>query len=477
MRVVLLVLALAAGAFPAAAQADAPPNDNFANAAVIDPGTLPFSDSVDASGAATESGEPTPCGGFGGSVWYSITPTEDGALQVDTAGSAGFTALAAYSGTSLGGLSGLGCAFWGSALNVRVSAGITYAVQVVAPERVRINVSRISPPPNDAFADATVVDPGGLPFHDTQTGLAATLEPREPAASCSAFGPPTNSWWYTFTPAVSGSFTVRAGGGGVPTLSVYTGGSLVGLSEQACRFGNDTVGTFAAAAGVTYHVQVGDYYAGNYGPVSFSLARAPDPSPTFGSSPSDPSRYDTLMFYNTSSDPGGNSIASERWDFGDGTVLSDPGQSPTHRFAADGDYTVTLIITTTDGRTASVSDTVQVRTHDVAITDFAVPESAQSGRSKAITVGVANSRYPETVRVELLKTVSGGGFTEVGVLTQSLPARANRHKTDFPFRYTFTSDDADAGRVTFQAVATIVGARDALPGDNTVIALPTKVRR
>lgn len=47
--------------------------------------------------------------------------------------------------------------------------------------------------------------------------------------------------------------------------------------------------------------------------------------------------------------------------------------------------------------------------------------------------------------------------------------------TDFKFSYTFTSNDAAFGKFSFQAVATIVGARDALPADNTATALPTKV--
>jgi hypothetical protein len=47
--------------------------------------------------------------------------------------------------------------------------------------------------------------------------------------------------------------------------------------------------------------------------------------------------------------------------------------------------------------------------------------------------------------------------------------------TSFDFSYTFTADDAVAGKVTFKVVATIVGARDAAPADNEAIALPTKV--
>jgi hypothetical protein len=118
-----------------------------------------------------------------------------------------------------------------------------------------------------------------------------------------------------------------------------------------------------------------------------------------------------------------------------------------------------------------------VRTHDVTIAKFSVPQTGATGQTRALSVSVANSRYPEIVQVQLLASVPGGGFQQVGVLQQQVAARGANHPTSFAFSYTFTGDDAAVGRVTFQAVATIVGARDAQPSDNTAIALPTKVSR
>jgi hypothetical protein len=434
MRVLVLVLVLAFAAFPAAARADAPPNDNFANAKVIDPASLPYSDSVDSSDATTEPGEPAPCGGYGRSVWYSLTPTQAGLIQIDSGGSATFNVLTAYSGASLDTLTSQGCAYSGSAVNVHASAGVTYYIQISGfGSVVQVNVRLIAPPPNDDFANATVIDPGSLPFADTQSALAATRQTGEPTPSCSAFGPANNSWWYSFTPTSSGSYTISSGGG-VPTVALYTGSTLSGLSEQTCRFGNGTLFTFAATAGTTYHVRVDDYYGGSFGPVRLALTTAPDPIAAFSASPGDPNQYDTVTFFDASSDPGGSSFSSEKWDFGDGTVLTSPGQFPTHRFKADGDYPVKLSVTTVDGRTATVTHTIQVRTHDVTITSFAVPTSARPDRSKDITVGISNTRYPEKVRVQLLKSVAGDGFEEVGTLTQSVPVRSKSHTTDFPFR-------------------------------------------
>ena len=59
---------------------------------------------------------------------------------------------------------------------------------------------------------------------------------------------------------------------------------------------------------------------------------------------------------------------------------------------------------------------------------------------------------------------------------RSVPARPNRN-TPFPFGYTFTDEDATIGKVTFKAVAVLpYEVRDALPADNTVIAIATNVK-
>ncbi|HEV2672689.1 MAG TPA: PKD domain-containing protein, partial [Gemmatimonadales bacterium] len=162
--------------------------------------------------------------------------------------------------------------------------------------------------------------------------------------------------------------------------------------------------------------------------------------------------------------------------FGDGG--SSNVQSPTHRYAADGDYQVRLTVTTFDGRSASISRVLQVRTHDVAITRFTVPNAASSGQTRNISVGVTSNRYPETVTVLLFKSVPGfGGYQQIGALEQFVALRSANRTTNFDFSYTFTSDDAVLGKVTFRAVAVIQSGRDALPADNEAIGSPTKASR
>jgi hypothetical protein len=89
---------------------------------------------------------------------------------------------------------------------------------------------------------------------------------------------------------------------------------------------------------------------------------------------------------------------------------------------------------------------------------------------------VNSRRYPETVEILLFKSVPGG-HQQVGSLTQSVPVRPSSRTTDFNFSYTFTGADAQMGKVTFRAVANVIGARDALPADNEAIASPAKVSR
>jgi hypothetical protein len=131
-------------------------------------------------------------------------------------------------------------------------------------------------------------------------------------------------------------------------------------------------------------------------------------------------------------------------------------------------------VTTADGRTASTSQVVQVRTHDVAIVKLGVPNGAHVGQTIAVNVDVGNTRYPETVQVDLFKGVAGG-LQQVDSLTQSVPVRRGGRTTRFAFSYAITQADRTVGKVSLRAVATIIDHRDVLPGDNALISPPVKI--
>jgi hypothetical protein len=473
MRIMLALLAgIVALALPGTAAAAPPANDDFANAAVV--GSLPYSDVVSTTDSTTEGGEPQSCIFMNQTVWYSFTPTTTSVVVVDNAGTGFSTNVNVYrsSGSGITSLSFVGCAGNGSSVNFQAEAGATYYFQAGilfgAVGDLHVNVRELLPPANDEFANATPV--GSVPYSDSVDATAASIEANEPVPSC-GYGQSAGSVWYAFTASTTGSYSIPSYYTGFwPQTAVYTGSSLNNLTSLGCRtFGSML--TFHADAGQTYYIQLGGLF-GARGTIIFDLRVAPDPVANFGLNPGDPSMFDTVGFSDFSYDPAGVGIQSQSWDFGDGAAAT--GCCPTHRYAADGTYRVRLTITTGDGRTASFARDIEVRTHDVAITKMQVPQSANVGQTRQITVGLSNKRYGETVQVQLYKS-GPGGFEHVGTLNQSVPVRGGGRTTDVRFSYTFTSADAALGKVTFKAVASIVNARDAAPADNEAISLPTKV--
>jgi YVTN family beta-propeller protein len=198
------------------------------------------------------------------------------------------------------------------------------------------------------------------------------------------------------------------------------------------------------------------------------------PVADFWYEPTDPNLYDTIQFYNYSYDPEGMSIESLVWDFGDGASSTDGYTS--HRYAADGDYTVNLRVTTADGRTGTISKTVGVRTHDIWISGFEVPTTAKLGQTRDIAVYLINNRYRETVQVDLYKSTPWG-YEQVDSRTLDVSVKPSLSTTLVAFKYRFTSDDASYGKVTFKVVVSVLTARDAMPEDNTIIQFPTRVNR
>jgi PKD repeat protein len=462
-----LLLLGSVSAVPALA---APPaNDAFANAAIIS--SLPISSVVDTTDSTIDPGELQFCSFLPRTVWYSFTPVQNGTLRADNTGSSSLIQLniSQANGPGLSNLIFLGCAQNSNPLEFGVAAGATYYFQMGSMDggvgELHFNLQSVPAPSNDNFADA--IRFGALPFTDTSDQRAATLQAGEPNPSCAVSSIDATAW-YVFTPLSGGSVTVS-----VPSyafIAAYSGSALTSLTELGCRpFGGPL--TLRYTAGTPLYMQVGGLFASR-GPITLSAIETPPPQAQFFLWPSDPSIFDPVQFIDQSFDPAGAGFQTWSWSFGDGT--SGTGQFPTHRFTKDGDYTTTLTVKTQDGRTASTSQTIQVRTHDVAISKLAVPANAKAGQTREITVTLKNTRSTDIVQVRLLKS-SPAGFELVGTLTQTVPVTSGGKTTPFTFNYTFTAADASVGKVTFRTDATIVGARDALPADNEAIASPTRV--
>jgi hypothetical protein len=460
-------------------QVERPINDNFANAKSIP--SLPFSDSVDNTNATSELGEPQFCAISPNTVWYSFTPSSNGAVQVDMMGSSfSDTVLSLYQpfGSGNTDLSLIQCATnSGSTIIFNANVGTTYYLQAGSYSSgggvLQLNLQKVPPPLNDNFADATIIP--SLPFDDAVNTSAASLETDEKTPSCAPNGL-SNTAWYAFTPNRTESISAsNPSSSFIPVLAVYTGNSLASFTEVGCQGGGYPL-TFHAEAGNTYYFQAGmENDSGAAGPMQFHLEVTPPPQVGFYFNPSDPSIFDTLAFYDFTSDPGQTGFLSFTWDFGDGVTAT--GSFANHQYAKDGDYTVQHSVTTMDGRSGSTSQVVQVRTHDVGITKVAAPKSANAGQTKAITVSLLNTRYPETVTIDLYKS-SPGGDVWIDSRTIQVPLSRGNQTTQFTFHYTFTSQDAQIGKVVFRIVATVNGARDVFPSDNTGISSPpTRVTR
>jgi len=200
----------------------------------------------------------------------------------------------------------------------------------------------------------------------------------------------------------------------------------------------------------------------------------PWPVDGFWNYPYDPSIFDWISFGLYGATP---SNWTCQWDFGDGTTYNECYVDQIKRYTNDGDYTVSVQVTNDLGEVSTASRVLSVRTHDVAITKFTVPQSAKAGQTRQLVVNVSNTRYPERVQVELYKIINNNELAWVGTLIQYVPVRSGNRTTIFTFNYTFTPEDARVGKVTFKGMAFILDAREAWPADNEAIALPTRVSR
>ena len=203
-----------------------------------------------------------------------------------------------------------------------------------------------------------------------------------------------------------------------------------------------------------------------------AAAVRPPPVPGFVIEPSDPGAGEPVRLLDLSYDPAGDGIQLHAWDFGDGaTSLED---RPTHHYARDGMYTVTLHVTARDGRVASTSLPVTVVTHDIVITGIRSPWRARAGDAAQVVVTVESRHRAEIAQVELYRRRGVREWTSTGIQTHAIPVG---RKLDIAFAVSFDNADADVGHVSFGARATLVGVDDATPDDNAMTAPPTIVAR
>jgi PKD repeat protein len=456
----------------------APPiNDDIYSATPVVFTNGHFADTVDMTEATSNPNDPVfyECGWYSpvSAVWYTYTPAATQMLELTTPDSTYDATIAIFSGAP-DSLTFEDCLVPWINEDIPVSAGQTYYFMVgntsgEAVGTINFVAKAIAPPPNDNFADAAVVD--SLPYSLSINARGATREVEEPHSGCYSYYEEP-SVWFAFTPPTAGSFTAQVNSEVGWSIAVYQGSSLSELVGIGCNsFSLFTLTN--AQPGTTYYFQV-TVLPWVAGPITFHLDVPPAPSADFQWYPEEPSIFTDVWFNDYSHDPAAVGFVSWSWNFGDGATSTE--RNPTHRYAKDGDYAVSLTSTTDDGRTASVTKTVMIRTHDVAIKKLQTPTSARVGQAKTITVGLSNTRYLETVEV-ILYVSDPYGMHEIGRQTVTVQVQKPNKTTDIKFTYVFTAADAALGKVTFSAQAYIVDHQDALPADNQAISPPVKVAK
>ncbi|MGE0818906.1 MAG: PKD domain-containing protein [Candidatus Nanopelagicales bacterium] len=188
----------------------------------------------------------------------------------------------------------------------------------------------------------------------------------------------TPRYWFADTgprlpePPAAG-FTTSASTGTAPVAVAFTDTTTGTAGSWAWDFGDGTTSTEQSPTHTfadegTYTVTL---TAANAGGSSSATATVvvlrPSPAASFASSAETGTTPLEVAFTDTST----GSPTSWAWDFGDGTTSTE--QSPTHTFATDGSFTVTLTASTSGG--SSTASTVVV-TSPPAIASFASSPSA-----------------------------------------------------------------------------------------------------
>jgi PKD repeat protein len=149
-----------------------------------------------------------------------------------------------------------------------------------------------------------------------------------------------------------------------------------------------------------------------------------DLQPRFTMTPTSPTDHQRVLFDASTSQ---GSIASYRWNFGDGE--SDSGRTVDHDYELPGTYVVTLTVEDPYGRTQSTSQSITVTATATKPTAIFVALPNPAKVNSTVTFDASASRTTPDARIEKYTWDFGDGtFTTTGgpTTTKSFPTIGNR---------------------------------------------------
>jgi len=267
--------------FAPSAFAAPPANDAFANREVLS-GPLPIEASRTNAGATKETGEFIPgLSPAGHSVWFEWEATSSAWVTIGACNSDFPLIAAIFTGTAVNELTqvvsgnaaeGPDCPYQQRQYTFRAQADTEYEIAVdgnnfyVPPGEppgaegaFTLRIEATPPPPNDSFANATILsapigeEPGGQRFYFANTNgynWMATTEAGEPFYGAGSGA----SIWYSWTAPESGTyhFSGPCCGSGI-NWGLYVGESIDQLSQMLAATGSAEV---SLVGGTTYRIAV-----------------------------------------------------------------------------------------------------------------------------------------------------------------------------------------------------------------------------